>query len=85
MRASCGDGYLWIKQNGTEECDDNNTINVDECLNTCENAECGDGVTRTEGDNPEECDDANKVETDECLNNCKDSRCGDGKVEEGVE
>ncbi|MBN1769672.1 MAG: DUF4215 domain-containing protein [Deltaproteobacteria bacterium] len=37
--AGCGNGLV----DPGEECDDGNTSNFDECLNTCRDASCGDG------------------------------------------
>lgn len=36
----CGDSTI----NGNEQCDDGNTVNTDECRNTCQTNVCGDGV-----------------------------------------
>ncbi len=50
---------------GTEECDDGNTIATDRCTDQCELAVCGDGIVRT---TVEMCDDANNDLTDGCTN-----------------
>jgi len=68
----CGDGQL---QPG-EECDDGNTVNTDNCTNTCAAAVCGDGIVRT---GPEQCDDGNTVNGDGCSNICqKEAPAGSG-------
>jgi len=76
--AECGNG---IVEQG-EACDDGNTKNNDDCLNTCTVASCGDGVIHK---GVEECDDGNQVDTDICLSTCVDARCGDGFVQQGLE
>jgi cysteine-rich repeat protein len=76
----CGDGIL-DTANG-EECDDGNTDESDECLNTCRVATCGDGFTQS---GVEECDDGNADPGDDCLNSCLLASCGDGFVQSGVE
>lgn len=58
-----------------EECDDANTVNTDECLNSCQESWCGDGFVEA---GVEQCDDGNNVNTDGCLNDCTISVCGDG-------
>jgi cysteine-rich repeat protein len=61
----CGDGL----KNGPEACDDANTNNTDNCLNSCQwNASCGDGVTQAFAG--ESCDDGNTSNADSCLNSC---------------
>jgi hypothetical protein len=59
---------------GYERCDDQNQINEDDCLNTCQPAACGDGVVRSdlaEGEEGfERCDDGDADETNECKNDC---------------
>ena len=87
MRAVCGDGFV---EEGSEECDDGNSINNDDCLNTCNRAICGDDVIRVTSSNRslvEECDDGNSLTTDRCIN-CKKAICGDNYTwnsEGGVE
>jgi cysteine-rich repeat protein len=76
--AYCGDGNT----DENEECDDANSINTDECLNTCKNARCGDGFVQA---GVEECDDGNSVNTDSCLNTCEIAKCNDGFIHAGVE
>lgn len=64
-------------KNGPEACDDANTNNTDNCLNSCQwNASCGDGVTQAFAG--ESCDDGNTSNTDTCLNSCAGASCGDG-------
>jgi cysteine-rich repeat protein len=74
----CGDG---IVQAG-EQCDDANTVDGDECTNSCKRARCGDGVVET---GVEQCDDGNRFDNDACRNDCTLPVCGDGKLAEGVE
>ena len=76
--ASCGDSIV----EGSETCDDGNSVNTDACLNTCVTAACGDGVVRT---GVEGCDDGNSSNTDACLNTCVSATCGDGSVQSSVE
>lgn len=64
-----------------EQCDDNNSVQTDACLNDCTNAFCGDTFVRT---GVEECDDGNAVNTDACVA-CQNAECGDGAVQTGVE
>jgi cysteine-rich repeat protein len=82
--ASCGDGFLWITDGGTEECDNggaNSDITPNACRTHCQNPGCGDGVT----DSGEQCDDKNASNTDACLNTCLNAKCGDGVVRTGAE
>ncbi|HAA53334.1 MAG TPA: hypothetical protein DCE42_01180, partial [Myxococcales bacterium] len=65
-----------------EECDDGNTNNNDECLNTCLTPTCGDGFVQK---GKEECDDGNRDNNDACTNTCKVAVCGDGAIQRGVE
>jgi cysteine-rich repeat protein len=89
---SCGDGHIGTypdPNNPTgpdivEECDDQNTVNSDDCIN-CVSATCGDNIRRTSEPNPEECDDGNENDNDACKNDCTDNVCGDGVVRTGVE
>ncbi len=76
--ALCGDGVV----EGNEACDDGNSINSDDCLNTCELATCGDGVVHQ---GVEACDDGNLEDGDLCLNSCVKPTCGDGVIQKGVE
>ena len=73
---SCGDG---VRQ-GSEQCDDGNTLDTDGCLATCRLNVCGDGFLWTA---KEECDDGNAVDYDGCRNDCRLPRCGDGVVQAG--
>jgi MYXO-CTERM domain-containing protein len=74
----CGNGLV----DPMEECDDTNTDNEDDCLDTCLAASCGDGVIQT---GVEECDDGNDDDTDDCPSSCVPATCGDGFVQDGVE
>lgn len=64
--ATCGDSVL----DGTEQCDDGNTISGDGCSSSClretGNATCGDGVLA----GGEACDDANTMADDGCSAAC---------------
>ncbi|PKN44415.1 MAG: hypothetical protein CVU59_11675, partial [Deltaproteobacteria bacterium HGW-Deltaproteobacteria-17] len=78
--AFCGDGA----QDTGEECDDGNTIDDDECSNTCVIATCGDdniNVSVVGGAEPtmEQCDDgaANANAPDACRTTCRNPICGD--------
>jgi cysteine-rich repeat protein len=66
----CGDGNV----EGSEECDDSNTVATDACTDSCQSARCGDGIT---WEGVEECDDGNTIATDDC-DNCHVPVCGDG-------
>lgn len=79
VAADCGDD---VEQVG-EECDDGNTIDADECSNSCKIPVCGDGVVQLELE--EECDDENDDDTDGCTNDCKSAKCGDSIVQTGEE
>jgi cysteine-rich repeat protein len=73
--AACGDGVL----DPGESCDDGNTSNTDDCLNTCQLASCGDGYLHAD---VEDCDDGNTVAGDGCSDVCvHEVICGDGTVE----
>ncbi|MEZ4384236.1 MAG: DUF4215 domain-containing protein [Nannocystaceae bacterium] len=74
----CGDG----KVEGNEVCDDGNTDNTDDCLDTCQPAGCGDGFVQ---EGVEDCDDGNRDNTDGCLDTCAAAACGDGFIQMGVE
>ncbi|MBT3835006.1 DUF4215 domain-containing protein [Candidatus Peribacteria bacterium] len=65
-----------------EECDDDNTLNIDACTDVCEDAECGDGYIWV---GQEECDDGDTSNTNLCLNSCDRARCGDGFIYAGIE
>ncbi len=68
----CGDGY----KEGTEACDDGNTVNGDGCDNNCTVTACGNGITT----GTEVCDDGNAVSGDGCDVNCTPTGCGNGVV-----
>jgi len=78
--AVCGDGVV----EGSEACDDGNTINGDGCSSVCtvEGTQCGNGIIEA----GEECDDANTVDGDGCSSVCSlevAPGCGNGVVEIG--
>lgn len=77
--ANCGNGVV----EPGEFCDDGNTSNTDDCLNSCYEASCPDGFLH-EG-TFEQCDDGNLVETDACTATCQIAVCGDHFVWEGME
>jgi len=62
--AICGNGIL----EGSEQCDDGNTISGDGCSSTCqlESAVCGNGIV----EGSEQCDDGNLVNGDGCSSQC---------------
>jgi CSLREA domain-containing protein len=60
---NCGDGSA----GPGEECDDGNSENTDDCLNTCLSPTCGDGFVH---DGAEQCDDGNTVDGDDCNADC---------------
>ena len=72
---TCGDG----KVEGTEGCDDGNTMPFDGCSTDCQNepncegdsciSRCGDGIVLGE-----ECDDGNNVDGDGCSKDCRIER-----------
>lgn len=70
INPTCGDGVV----DPFEDCDDGNTLNDDDCVDRCRNAECGDGYVWV---GSEECDDDNSSNNDECTNTCKLNVCGD--------
>jgi cysteine-rich repeat protein len=81
---ACGDGEI----NAGEECDDQNDVNTDACLNSCIIAECGDGISRTdlaEGtEGYEECDNGRaNFDQGSCTTSCTVAACGDGFVHIG--
>jgi cysteine-rich repeat protein len=72
----CGNGIL----DPGETCDDVNTSNTDDCLDSCQLASCGDGYVHT---NVEGCDDGNNASGDGCSDICvHEVICGDGLVED---
>ncbi len=66
----CGDGV----QEGSESCDDGNTVGGDGCSALCVDEICGDGLLEIV---TEECDDGNTVSDDGCSATCT-IECGDG-------
>jgi len=78
---ACGDGIV----NGTEECDDGNTVSGDGCSSVCkkEVGMCGDGIVDVA---TETCDDGNRVSGDGCSATCQTeavNKCGDGVIDNG--
>ncbi len=59
----CGNGV----PEGTEQCDDGNTNNVDDCSNTCRTPVCGNGVR----EGTEQCDDGDTNNNNGCTNTCR--------------
>ena len=72
--AVCGNGRV----DYNEVCDDGNSNNNDDCLNTCQPNVCGDGILNP---NKEECDDGNLKNGDGCSSTCKKEVCGDGVIQ----
>ncbi len=81
--ATCGDGFIWNQQGGTEICDDGNNGINDSCPSgpsgDCKPATCGDGYVWNTDGGTETCDDGNSDQHDACCN-CQPARCGDGFV-----
>ncbi len=79
--ATCGDGFEWNQEGGTEQCDDGNATLNDSCPSgpsgTCQDATCGDGIVWNTDGGTEACDDGNANQNDACCN-CQPARCGDG-------
>ncbi|MDO8509498.1 MAG: DUF4215 domain-containing protein, partial [Nanoarchaeota archaeon] len=87
LSATCGNGIL----QGTEQCDDGNTINSDACTNSCTSAICGDNIVRS---GFEICDGNTRIctingyaGTQACNNQCNafntciaTESCGDGRI-----
>ncbi len=69
----CGDGLV---QGPRETCDDENTDNLDACLNTCVLAVCGDGFVGP----GEACDPKDDAD---CTETCARPSCGDGVLQPG--
>lgn len=63
--AVCGNSTL----EGSEECDDGNTVSEDGCSDTCLNEFCGDGVLQA--GLGETCDDGNTTSGDRCSDICQ--------------
>ena len=59
-----------------EQCDDNNAVNTDDCVNTCQFNVCGDGFRDQQGPVTEACDTAGNSQT--CDADCTAPSCGDG-------
>ncbi len=60
----CGDGI----REGTEECDDGNTVNGDGCSSVCGLEQgCGNGIV----EGSEQCDDDNTISGDGCSSSCR--------------
>ncbi len=75
----CGDRI--VAPDGSEACDDGNTVSDDGCSESCLEERCGDGVVQS----GEACDDGNENDEDACLNTCVEAVCGDGVVHLGEE
>ena len=74
----CGDGII---NQGSEQCDDGNTLNGDGCSAECViQPFCGDNIINQ---GSEQCDDGNNIEDDTCSNTCILNICGDGTVNNG--
>ncbi|MBI5489950.1 MAG: hypothetical protein HY905_21620 [Deltaproteobacteria bacterium] len=73
---TCGDGTV----DAGEDCDDGNTVNTDDCTNTCHDATCGDGFIWT---GHEACDDGNTTAGDGCSATCALESCGNGTIDAG--
>jgi len=71
----CGSGVI----EGTEECDDNNTIDGDGCDSSCLIEVCGNAVVQS----GEECDDGNTVDGDGCDSLCVIEECGNSVIQSG--
>ena len=75
----CGDRI--VAPDGSEECDDGNTVSDDGCSESCLEERCGDGVVQS----GEACDDGNPNDEDACRNTCEEARCGDSVLYVGEE
>jgi cysteine-rich repeat protein len=71
----CGNGT----REGSEACDDGNTINGDGCDSNCTSSRCGNGIKAP----AEGCDDGNAVNGDGCDDNCTATGCGNGITTSG--
>ena len=62
-----------------EECDDGNTVDTDDCTNSCKTPVCGDGII---WDGHEECDGVNDGSYGNCATDCLAlaNHCGDGTI-----
>jgi cysteine-rich repeat protein len=75
----CGNGIV----EGSEQCDDGNSIETDDCVSTCMAAACGDGYVYA---GVEECDlggDNDDTTPDTCRTDCRLPYCGDGVTDTG--
>lgn len=75
--------YTFSIAGAGEECDDGNTDNTDDCLDTCYSASCGDGYVQVD---VEVCDDGaanSDTEADACHTTCVAASCGDNVVDTG--
>ena len=78
----CGNGFL----EGTEECDDGNTVDGDGCDSDCTiPCECGDGFLNDLPGCGELCDDGNTIDGDGCDAACVEEFCGDGVINDTTE
>lgn len=72
----CGDRLT----EGTEVCDDGNSVDADACRNDCTAGPiCGNGVTES----PELCDDGDNHSGDGCSGNCLTEACGNQRLDPG--
>ncbi|MDO8508470.1 MAG: LamG-like jellyroll fold domain-containing protein, partial [Nanoarchaeota archaeon] len=87
LSATCGNGIT----QGTEQCDDGNTINSDACTNSCTSAICGDNIVRNGFEvcdgNLRACTVNGYSGTQACNNQCNafntciaTESCGDGRI-----
>ncbi|MEO0814774.1 MAG: DUF4215 domain-containing protein, partial [Myxococcota bacterium] len=76
VASTCGNGEVDLG----ETCDDMNSVDDDECTNSCQLARCGDGVLHSA--RGEECDSGLSVGMpgDPCTLTCKNNVCGDSHV-----
>ncbi|UCE61445.1 MAG: IPTL-CTERM sorting domain-containing protein [Phycisphaerales bacterium] len=69
----CGDGVV----DPCEQCDDGNSSDEDDCLNTCVENVCADGFVDMQGPDAEDCDDGNLDDGDCCSATCSFELSGD--------
>jgi cysteine-rich repeat protein len=88
--ASCGDGYVWNSDGGSETCDDGDGIVNDRCPDgpngNCQDAICGDGYVWDSDGGSEECDNGganSNSAPDACRTNCQNPSCGDSVKDTG--
>ncbi len=88
--ASCGDGFIWSTDGGTEVCDDGDGNINDACpdgpTGSCQDAFCGDAFVWNTDGGSEECDNGannSNSQPDACRTNCRNPYCGDGVGDTG--